>query len=44
MTAPTDYSKFLIDIADIPYERKSTERVLTGFPDLDYFNKGIEVG
>lgn len=44
MTAPIDYSKFLIDIADIPYERKSTERVLTGFPDLDYFNKGIEVG
>lgn len=40
----TDYSKYLIDIADIKYDRESIERVLTGFQDLDYFNKGIEIG
>lgn len=39
-----DASKYLVNFADIPYERKSKERVLTGFPDLDYFNKGIEAG
>jgi replicative DNA helicase len=32
------------DIADVPYERKSVERVLTGFNDLDYYTKGFEVG
>ena len=36
--------KFVINFADIPYDRVSIERVLTGFKDLDYFNKGIEVG
>lgn len=35
---------FLVKFEDIPYERTSKERVLTGFPDLDYFNKGIETG
>lgn len=35
---------YLIKFEDIPYERVSKERVLTGFPDLDYFNKGIETG
>lgn len=40
----TDYSKYLIDIADIKYDRESIERVLTGFQDLDYLNKGIEIG
>lgn len=39
-----DYSQYLIDIANVPYIRESTERVLTGFPDLDFLNKGIEVG
>ena len=36
--------KFVVNFADIPYDRVSIERVLTGFKDLDYFNKGIEVG
>lgn len=31
-------------IADVPYERVSKERVLTGFNDLDYYTKGLEVG
>lgn len=39
-----DIDKFIIDFADIPYDRISIERVLTGYRDLDYFNKGIEVG
>ena len=32
------------NIAQVPYERVSKERVLTGFNDLDYFTKGLEVG
>jgi replicative DNA helicase len=32
------------DIGDVPYERKSVERVLTGFNDLDYYTKGFEIG
>ena len=32
------------NISAVPYERKSKERVLTGFNDLDYFTKGFEVG
>lgn len=32
------------DIAEVPYERKSIERILTGFNDLDYDIKGLEVG
>lgn len=39
-----DFGQYLVNIADVPYVRESTERVLTGFPDLDFFNKGIEVG
>lgn len=39
-----DIEKYIIDFATIPYERISIERVLTGFKDLDYYNKGIEVG
>ena len=31
-------------IEQIPYERKSIERILTGFKDLDYDIKGLEVG
>jgi replicative DNA helicase len=31
-------------ISQVPYERKSIERILTGFNDLDYFTKGLEVG
>lgn len=31
-------------VAEIPYERKSAERILTGFNDLDYYIKGLEVG
>lgn len=32
------------NITEVPYERKSVERILTGFNDLDYFTKGLEVG
>jgi replicative DNA helicase len=32
------------NIADVPYERKSVERITTGFNDLDFYTKGLEVG
>lgn len=32
------------NIGDVPYERKSIERILSGIKDLDYFTKGFEVG
>jgi replicative DNA helicase len=32
------------NISCVPYERVSKERILTGFKDLDYFTKGLEVG
>lgn len=32
------------DITQIPYERISQERILTGFNDLDYYTKGLSVG
>ncbi|MFR1565534.1 MAG: DnaB-like helicase C-terminal domain-containing protein [Christensenellales bacterium] len=32
------------DITQIPYERVSQERILTGFNDLDYYTKGLSVG
>lgn len=32
------------NISQVPYERVSKERVLTGFNDLDYYTKGLEVG
>lgn len=37
-------SSYVVNFADIPYDRVSKERVLTGYKDLDYFIKGIEVG
>lgn len=42
--ASFDIDKYIVKFEDIPYNRESIERVLTGFPDLDYFNKGIECG
>lgn len=39
-----DIDKYLVDFADIPYQRISKERVLSGYPALDYLTKGIEVG
>lgn len=41
---PAEISKYVVKFEDIPYERVSIERVLTGYKDLDYFCKGIEVG
>lgn len=35
---------FIVPFEKIPYEIKNVERVLTGFRDLDFFNKGIEIG
>lgn len=32
------------NISQVPYERKSVERILTGFNDLDYYTKGLEIG
>lgn len=32
------------NIGEIPYERKSNERILTGLNDLDFFTKGLEIG
>ena len=32
------------NIGDVPYQRKSVERILTGFNDLDYYTKGLEIG
>jgi replicative DNA helicase len=32
------------NIAEVPYNRQSVERILTGFNDLDYYTKGLEVG
>lgn len=32
------------NISDVPYERKSNERILSGIKDLDFFTKGFEVG
>ena len=32
------------NISQVPYERKSVERILTGFKDLDYYTKGLEIG
>lgn len=36
--------EYYYNICDVPYERISKERVLTGFNDLDYYTKGFEVG
>ena len=35
---------YYYNIASVPYERKSQERILTGFNDLDYYIKGLEIG
>lgn len=32
------------DISQVPYKRESRERILTGFPELDYYTKGLSVG
>ena len=32
------------NISEVPYNRQSVERILTGFNDLDFFTKGLEVG
>lgn len=39
-----DIKDYIVKFEDIAYNRESVERVLTGFQDLDYFNKGIETG
>ena len=39
-----DIKDFVINFNDIKYERKSLDRILWGFNDLDYFTKGLEVG
>ena len=36
--------EYYYNITDVPYERVSKERVLTGFNDLDYYTKGFEIG
>ena len=35
--------KFVINFADIPYDRVSIERVLTGFKDLDTLIKALRL-
>lgn len=40
----SDISKFVVRFNDVPYERKSIERVLWGYKDLDYYTKGISKG
>ena len=32
------------NISEVPYNRQSVERILTGFNDLDFFTKGLEIG
>lgn len=39
-----DIAEFAIAFNDIAYERKSIDRILWGYPDLDYYTKGIEKG
>lgn len=39
-----DIADFAVSFNDVPYERKSIERILWGYPDLDYYTKGIEKG
>lgn len=39
-----DISEYAVQFNDVPYERKSIERILWGYPDLDYYTKGIERG
>lgn len=37
-------SDFVVEFNSVPYERKSIPRILWGYPDLDYYTKGIERG
>ena len=39
-----DIAEFAVQFNNVPYERKSLERILWGYPDLDYYTKGIEKG
>ena len=39
-----DIADFAVEFNDISYERKSIDRILWGYPDLDYYTKGIEKG
>ena len=39
-----DIDEFIVKFEDIGYTRRSIERVLTGFHDLDYYIKGFESG
>jgi len=39
-----DLNEYLVEFSSIEYDRKSVERVLTGYKDIDYYTKGIEVG
>ena len=39
-----DINEFAVLFNDVPYKRESLMRILWGFPDLDYFTKGLEVG
>ena len=39
-----DISEFAVEFNNIAYERKSIDRILWGYPDLDYYTKGIEKG
>lgn len=37
-------AEYAVEFNNVPYERKSIERILWGYPDLDYYTKGIEKG
>lgn len=39
-----DIADFAVEFNSVPYERKSIDRILWGYPDLDYYTKGIEKG
>jgi hypothetical protein len=39
-----DIADFAVEFNDVSYERKSIDRILWGYPDLDYYTKGIEKG
>lgn len=39
-----DMSEFAVEFNEIPYKRESIPRILWGYPDLDYYTKGIERG
>lgn len=39
-----DIAEFAVEFNSVAYERKSIDRILWGYPDLDYYTKGIEKG